>query len=255
MSATRSHWNRSPTMLRVRDVILQAATLLTALVVDSTAVWADCRSDVEAAFQKVEMPDRPYRSEMTITGPDLTLSQAHRETTEFIPPDRMRRIADSPYWFVRILFYFIGQDPIETIRIGDRTWERVDKKWVESPYGPKFPQETFPFKAIPPYAAFACLEAVRFEGRTYAGYQASFRPTTTLMVQMDHMSPSKMQEEKERALKTLRQAPPKWRTVLVDRETGLPAYDITTLTSELDSPTLKMRYTYPRRLAIEPPVQ
>ena len=64
-----------------------------------------------------------------------------------------------------------------------------------------------------------------------------------------------MQEEKERALKTLRQAPPKWRTVLVDRETGLPAYDIITLTSELDSPTLTRRHTYPRRLAIEPPVQ
>ena len=255
MSATRSHWNRSPTMIRVRDVILQAATLLTALVVDSTAVWADCRSEVEAAFQKLEMPDRPYRSEMTITGPDLTLSQAHRETTEFIPPDRMRRIADSPYWFVRILFYFMGQDPIETIRIGDRTWERVDKKWVESPYGPKFPQETFPFKALPSHTAFACLEAVRFEGRTYAGYQASFRPTTVATVQMDHMSSSKMQEEKERALKTLREAPPKWRTVLVDRETGLPAYDIITLTSELDSPTLTTRHTYPRRLAIEPPVQ
>ena len=54
---------------------------------------------------------------------------------------------------------------------------------------------------------------------------------------------------------TLREAPPKWRTVLVDRETGLPAYDIITLTSELDSPTLKTRHTYPRRLAIEPPVQ
>ena len=254
MSATRSHWNRSPTMFRVRDVILQAATLLTALVVDSTAVWADCRSEAEAAFQKLEMPDRPYRSEMTITGPDLALSQAHRETTEFIPPDRMRRIADSPYWFVRLLFYFMGQDPIETIRIGDRTWERVDKKWVESPYGPKFPQET-PFKALPPDVAFACLEAVRFEGRTYAGYQTSFRPTTVLMVQMDHMSPSKMQEEKERALKTLREAPPKWRTVLVDRETGLPAYDIITLTSELDSPTLKIGYAYPRRLAINPPAQ
>jgi hypothetical protein len=171
-------------MLRVRNVMLQAVTLFTALVVDNTAMWADCRSEVEAVFQKLDMPDRPYRSEMTITGPDLTLSQAYRETTEFIPPDRMRRIAHSPYWFVRLLFYFMGQDPIETIRIGDRTWERVNKKWVELPYGPKFPQETFLFKALPPDAALACLEAVRFEGRTYAGYQASFRPTTVLMVQI-----------------------------------------------------------------------
>jgi hypothetical protein len=240
-------------MLRQRQVRVAAVSAL--LVVDSTAAWADCRSAVEAAFQRLEMPDRPYRSEMTIAGPDLALSQAYRETTEFIPPDRMRRIAESPYWFVRLLFYFMGQDPIETIRIGDRTWERVGKKWVESPYGPKFPQETFPFKALPPDTAFACLEAVRFEGRTYAGYQASFRPTTVLMLEMDHMSPSKLQEQKERALKTRREAPPNWRTVLVDRETGLPAYDITTLTSEFDTPTLKIRYSYPRRLAIEPPVQ
>jgi hypothetical protein len=255
MSATRSHWNRSPMMLRARDVMFQGAALLAVLVADSTAVWADCRGEVEAAFQKVEMPDQPHRSEMTVAGPDLTLSQAYRETTEFIPPDRMRRIADSPYWFVRLLFYFTGQDPLETIRIGDRTWERLNKKWVESPYGPKFPQETFPFRALPPDATFACLEAVRFDGRTYAGYQASFRPTTVLMVQMDHMSPSKMQEQEERALKALKEAPPKWRTILVDRETELPAYDIITLTSELDSPTLKIRYTYPRRLMIEPPVQ
>jgi hypothetical protein len=236
-------------------VISLAATLLTAPVVHGTAARADCRSEVEAAFQKLKIPDRPYRSEMTITGPDLTLSQAHRETTEFIPPDRMRRTADSPYWFVRLLFYLMDQDPIETIRIGDRTWERIDKKWVELPYGPKFPQEAFSFKALPPDAPIACLEGVRFESRIYAGYQASFRPTAVLMVQMDQMSPSKMQEVKERALKTLREAPPKWHTVLVDRKTGLPAYDVITLTSELDSPTLKIHYTYPRHLAIEPPVQ
>jgi hypothetical protein len=36
------------------------------------------------------MAGRPYRSEMTI--------QTYRETTEFIPPDRARRIVDSANW-------------------------------------------------------------------------------------------------------------------------------------------------------------
>jgi hypothetical protein len=64
---------------------------------------------------------------------------------------------------------------------------------------------------------------------------------------------SKMQEEQ--ASKALKEAPPTWRTILVDRETGLPAYDIVTPTSELDNPKSKIHYTYPRDLAIEPPVQ
>jgi hypothetical protein len=45
-----------------------------------------------------------------------------------------------------------------------------------------------------------------------------------------------------------------WRTILVDGETGLPAYQIVAFANELDHPVWKMRYTYPRDITIEAPV-
>jgi hypothetical protein len=221
--------------------------MLAFLVAGGRTVSADCRGNVEAAFQNLGRPDRPYRSVMTV-------DQTYRETTEFIPPDRMRTIVVSPRWIVRILGYFTGQEPIEMIRIGDRTWERLNKKWIEPGlFVPTRPRGMFPVKALPPDAAFACLEAVPFEGTTYVGYQASFRPTSAVMAVMNGQAMTKTQEEQ--ALKALREAPATWRTILLDRESRLPAYEITTLTNELDNPTLKIRYTYPRDLTIEPPVQ
>ncbi len=198
------------------------------------------------------MPDRPYRSEMTI--------QTYRETTEFIPPDRARRIVDSARrivdsanWVQRILAYLAGPDPIETIQIGNRTWTRVNKKWLEYVSAPKIFPTGLPPLETTSETTFACLEAVAFEGKTYAGYQTSFRPTRVAVVVASGASMSKTQEEE--VSKALKQAPPIWRTILVDRETGLPAHQIVADTNQLDSPTSKARYTYSRDLTIEPPAQ
>jgi hypothetical protein len=218
---------------------------LALFIVDSTIASADCRGDVEAAIHRLDTPDGPYRSEMTA-------GRTYRETTEFIPPDRMRKIADSPNWIERIVINLIGEGPIETIQIGSRTWERAGKKWVEYGFAQKTPREMPPPEALPPDTTFACLDAVAFEGATYIGYQISFR-STRVMVATFGTSMSKMQEEE--ALKTLKEAPPTWRTILMDRETRLPAFDLITPTSQLDSPKSKTHYTYPRDLTIEPPVQ
>jgi len=45
------------------------------------------------------------------------------------------------------------------------------------------------------------------------------------------------------------------RTILVDRKAELPAYDIMTPTSQLDSPKSKTDYTYPSDLTIRSPVE
>jgi hypothetical protein len=79
-------------MRRQRDVRLRVTAVLAFLVAGSTAVSADCRGEVEAAFERLETLDRPYRSEMTIG--------TYRETTEFIPPDRMRQIVDPANWLL-----------------------------------------------------------------------------------------------------------------------------------------------------------
>jgi hypothetical protein len=192
------------------------------------------------------MPDRPYRSEMTV-------GRTYRETTEFIPPDRRRKIADSPNWIERIVTYLTGEGPIEMIQIGNRRWERAGKKWVEYGFAPQTLREMIPPEALPPDTTFACRDAVAFEGTTYISYQISFRPTRVVIAEFG-TSMSKAQQVEE-ASKVWKEAPPTWRTILVDRETGLPAYDITTPTSELDSPKWQTHYTYPRDLTIEPPVQ
>jgi hypothetical protein len=46
-----SHRYRSPSMSRSRDAMLQIAAVLALLVANSSAVSADCRAEVEAAFQ------------------------------------------------------------------------------------------------------------------------------------------------------------------------------------------------------------
>jgi hypothetical protein len=230
-------------MLRQRHI--RVASVLALFLMGGTTASADCRGEVEAAIQRLDVPDRPYRSEMTA-------GQTYRETSEFIPPDRIRKIADSPNWIERIVANLIGEGPIETIQIGNRTWERAGKKWVEYGFAGKTLREMSPPEALPPDTTFACLSAVAFEGATYVSYQISYRPTRVLVATFG-TNMSKMQEEE--ALKTLKEAPPTWRTILLDRETGLPAYDLITPTSQLDNPKSKTHYTYPRDLTIEPPVR
>jgi hypothetical protein len=209
----------------------------------------------EAAFQKLEKPDRPYRSEVTVGG--------YRATIEFIPPDRVRQIVDSANnwlqgipdsanWLRRILAYFAGRDPFETIQIGNRTWKRVNRKWLEYGSAPKISPTGLPPLEMTSETAFACLEDIAFEGKTYAGYRISSPVTGAAVVVQSGADISKRQEEVARALKN---APPIWRTILIDRETGLPENQILSDKDQLDSPISKIHYTYPSDLTIEAPAQ
>src|SRR5262245_32393879 len=60
-----AHRNRRPSVSRSRDVILRVAVVLALLALD-TAESADCRAEVEAAFQKLQIRSRPYRRATTI---------------------------------------------------------------------------------------------------------------------------------------------------------------------------------------------
>jgi hypothetical protein len=226
-------------MRRLRDVSLPVAAAFAFFVAGNTAASADCRGEVEAAFQKLEKPDRPYRSEVTVVG-------GYRATIEFIPPDRVRQIVDSAN-------NWLWLHGIETIQIGNRTWRRVNRKWLEYGAAPKISPTGLPPLEMTSETAFACLEDIAFEGKTYAGYRISFLPTGVAAVLVERgADTSKRQEEVSRALKN---APPIWRTILVDRETGLPENQILSDKDQLDSPISKIHYTYPSDLTIEPPAQ
>jgi hypothetical protein len=57
----------------------------------------------------------------------------------------------------------------------------------------------------------------------------------------------------ETEYKVLTHEPLEWRTVFVDRESMLPAYDLLSQEYKLDNPRRKAQYTYPTDIKIEPP--
>jgi hypothetical protein len=216
----------SPSMSRSRDAMLRSAAVLALLIVHSSAVLADCRAEVEAAFQKLQMPGRPYRRVTTMASfvhvADSRGFQFLRETAEFILPDRKRRILD----------YVGDQPPSAWIRVGERTWMREGQQWLEG-YG-WMDTDIFLRGVWSPQTSFECLGAVAFEGKTYIGYGAN-DPRPGILMGVGKIGPKL------------------WRTILVDGQTGLPVYEI--YASQLDSPIWKIQYTYPRDITIEPPVR
>ena len=224
-------------MSRHCDVGLRIAAVLALLVMHSQAGFADCRGEVEAAFQKLETPGLPYRSETTIPISAQLARQLGRagsaqlnvlEIAEFIPPDRMRKVLD----------YFKDR-PTEIIRVGTRTWMRQDERWFEG--GSALARDTFPSGAGSAETIFECLGTVAFEGKAYAGYR-TILPHRIVTLGQEIPAETK-------------QLPTLWRTILVDRETGLPAYQLPEIENQRNSPVWKMHYTYPHDIRIEPPVQ
>jgi hypothetical protein len=100
--------------------------------------------------------------------------------------------------------------------------------------------------AIPANAVFECLGRVEFDGTVYFGYRTRF-DTVTVAV----MAPGALSETGQQQLS---RKPPDWRTVLVDRESMLPAYDLVSQAYQLDNARHKVEYTYPIDIKIEPPL-
>jgi hypothetical protein len=207
--------------------MLQIAAVLALLVANSSAALADCRAEVEAAFQKLQMPGRAYRRVTTMTSvvhvADSRGLQVRGETAEFILPDRKRRIVD-----------YVGDQPSsEWIRVGERTWMHEGQQWLEGYVW--MDKDIFLSEVWSHRMSFECLGEVVFEGKTYAAYEANDPTTARIVVRLGKPGPK------------LR------RTILVDRQTGLPMYEIFAGVPQLDSPIWKIQYTYPRDVTIEPP--
>src|SRR5215831_10397424 len=113
------------TMARMVAGRLLVIVVSTWLSIHIGTALADCRAEVEAAFQMLQMPGRAYRRVTTMTSAvhvaDSRGLQVRGETAEFILPDRKRRIVD-----------YVGDQPSsEWIRVGERTWMREGQQWLE----------------------------------------------------------------------------------------------------------------------------
>jgi hypothetical protein len=216
-------------MSRPREAMLQIATVMAFLVANSSTALADCRAEVEAAFQKLQMPGRAYRRVTTMTSvvhvADSRGLQVRGETAEFILPDRKRRIVD-----------YVGDQPSsEWIRVGERTWMHEGQQWLE---GYVWMDKDILLSGVWSHRmSFECLGEVVFEGKIYAGYEANDPTTARIVVRLGEPGPK------------LR------RTILVDRQTELPMYEIFAGATQLGSPIWKIQYTYPHDITIEPPVR
>jgi len=205
-----------------------AASLCLSVVATSCSV-SECQREVEAAYQKLETSG--YRMET------MSVVSTHRTshlTVEFAPPDRMR-IVDSG---------IIGPE-LEGIKIGNRAWFRMEGPWREQPDG--LGLFTI-FKSGPDGMTFACLGPVALAGKTHAGYRGrggNPKPAMHSMVPREIA----LEIESER-----RERPQLLHTVLVDRDTGLLAYEILAPENELDRPKIRTHYAYDH-ITIEPPTR
>jgi hypothetical protein len=187
------------------------------------AMAADCGPKVEAAFQK--LLTSAYRSE-TLGAPRD--GKSSWEIFEFMPPDRIR------------LKYGTNDkaedDLVEFVQAGQRVWE-YDKSqgWTERPELIGVFDEHLE-RLGGPFGQFECLGPIEFSGKHYTGYR-----THRLRFPV---GPGQTTE-----------ATSSWRTILVDQETGLLAWDLVTLEEQLDSLKHRTHYSYPGYVAIDPPRQ
>jgi len=225
-------------VLLVNEASVPSGNVHTRVVV-LDAVVRDCRAEVDAAFQKLELAGQPYRRETTmatsVRAADPRGVRVFRETAEFVPSERNRRILDHE-----------DRPPTEVIRVGERTWMRQGQLWLEG-YN-WMDRDILPSGVGSGSSPFRCLGTIAFEGNTYTGYQSNIDDLRQWGVVLGKI-------DQNEAAANVRQQLTLWRTILVDGDTGLPAYCIVAFANELDHPAWKMRYTYPRDITIEPPVQ
>jgi hypothetical protein len=126
----------------------------------------------------------------------------------------------------------IKDDWFELVRVGDRVW--LHEEALPGDTAGVFDDH---MKRLGrPFGAFECLGPVRFSGKTYTGYR-----TYHLEFQV---RPGQQHTERRY-----------WRTVLVDRKTGVLAYEIATPEKHLDKLKSRKHYTHPDGIVIDPPVQ
>jgi hypothetical protein len=222
--------------LTMKLLVVAAFALLCATCTEALpAEDAACRDEVAAAFERLRTSSRPYRKETTTVVSVPGYEGTFHQLAEFLPPDRMRLKSnglDGYGWF-------------ETILVGETMWTNeltflgflLPWGWQVTGVGPLLLSGDLDHDVMAiPAAPFACLGTVELSGATYIGYRA----------RSDETKPQQMALQK--------MLPHEWRTVFVDPQSRLPAFDLVTPENELDSPRNKVRYTYPNDITIEPPV-
>jgi hypothetical protein len=231
-------------MDRQRAVKTLAAVAFSLVCAGCTETPRDCREEVAAAFERLRTSGRSYRKETVIVVSD---QQTYHAAAEYVPPDRMREITNigAP-----------GYGTVELIRIGPRAWSNESgwREWesnlAQEIYGRGAGMDVsvWPDRAVPEKTVFKCLGRVEFRGMAYIGYRSQVATLITTIA-------PRSEEERQKLRSKLQQMPQEWRTVLLDWHSALPAHDLVAEENKFDNPRLKIQYSYPNEIKIEPPVQ
>jgi hypothetical protein len=187
---------------------------MAALVVAAPAAFA-CDGKADVVAAFTAQHKKPWRTE-TVSKSDTGIAQT--QTFDYQPPDRIYRKVVS------------GEESAETIGIGKVAWSNEGAGWQELKAGlADIIASHMKGSFAPPAVSveFKCLGDVSYEGKSYVGYQTI----------------PEMVEGKELA-----------RTILVETDTKLPAFNLVAKPDLSGEPLVKEAYSYPADINIEKPL-
>lgn len=197
-----------------------AFVLISAFALSVPALADDCTKDVVAAFEK-QRTSKAFRVAMTQPSAEGPVAM----TVDYIPPGKMLQTVKSAA--------MAGEQ--QTMLVNDRAFAGSSGAFEE--LLPQFTQsiiaEVNSAVGGPPQnlGQFECLGKAAFEGKDYTAYRSAdkdVKPGT---------DPGSVLA----------------RTIYVDIETGLPAFNVVATVSGKDAPVLKAVYSYPTDIVIEAP--
>ena len=208
------------------------ATLMTAC---TAPALADCKGEVEAAFEKQRTRAPGYH----VTAEHSQGEGKAEISIDYVLPDRMQQKITAPN----------ERAPIETIAVAKWAWGNMGAGWEE--LQPQFAQTVTahvhemlaePIKAEGDYA---CLGKVTVDGKEYLGYRSM--PRNAAQDAPKDKGPGAAAAQPEVA-----------RTVYVDPATGLPAINLISEPKEARSPCrgvsfpIRKKWPWKRRLVPRP---
>ena len=180
----------------------------------------DCTKDVVAAFDK-QRTSQAFRVAMTQPSAEGPVDM----TVDYIPPGRMLQTVKSAA--------MAGDQ--QTMLVGDRAFAGSNGSFEE--LLPQFTQSIVAEvtaavgKSPEKIGEFECLGKTAFEGKDYVTYRS-----------LDKDVPPGTPPEKVLG-----------RTIYIDPDSGLPAFNVVGTVSGKDAPVMKATYTYPTDIVIEAP--
>lgn len=199
----------------MRSHLLALSALALAAYAAPAAAACDGKAEVEAAF--VKQQKQPWRTQILTKGQDGT---DQHQVFDFQPPDKMYRKATA------------GGDSMETIGISKWAWMNPGSRggWEElQPMQARVVTLQIAEAFAPPRvtAEYNCLGSVTFAGRSYKAYQ-----TTPETIEGGALLA---------------------RTIYVDPDTGLPAFNVVGAPDGSGEAVVKGTFTYPSDIRIERP--